>query len=118
MTAGTTTDTEHDAERLPVALGYVRRYPWMTDIELDIVERRLGEVARQHGRTLGTIHIEFLHTEPRAFKMLLAALEDSPSAAVIVPTKAHLGRWDRPESKYYELRQATGAEVIVADVSP
>ncbi|WP_132157764.1 hypothetical protein [Kribbella antiqua] len=90
----------------------------MKEIEFEILQRRLADVASQHGRTLGTVHIEKQRTEPRAFAALLTELKDLPSPAVIVPSKTHLGRWDLPDSKYAELRQATGAEVIVADGFP
>jgi hypothetical protein len=100
---------------MPVAPGYIRRYPSMTDGELGDLQQLLAKVARQHGRTLGTVYVEDLPTDPRAFQRLLASINDLDAPAVIVPSKAHLGRWDLEGSKYHLLQQVTETEVIIAD---
>lgn len=105
-------------ERMPVVLGYVRKYPGMSDREAGELQIRLAAVARHHGRTLGTVHVEELPTDPQAFEGLLASLQKLSAPAVIVPSKAHLGRWDHAGSKYDVLQRTTKAEVIVADSSP
>jgi hypothetical protein len=103
---------------MPVVLGYVRKYPGMSDREVGELQVRLATVAGHHGRTLGTVHVEELPTDPQAFEALLASLQRLPAPAVIVPSKAHLGRWDHPGSKYDVLQRTTKAEVIVADCNP
>jgi hypothetical protein len=105
-------------KQMPLALGYVRRYPWMSDREYGVLQQRLAEAARQAGYTLGTVHAEDLPTDPQAFEILLASTRDLNVRAVIIPTKAHLGRWDRIGSKYEQLRRTTSAEIIVIDASP
>ncbi|TCC52145.1 hypothetical protein E0H73_40120 [Kribbella pittospori] len=87
----------------------------MNDVELGQVQHHLAEVARRHGRTLGTVHVEELPTDPEAFNVLLASLAHLDVPAVIIPTKAHLGRWDLRGSKYDLLQQVAKAEVIVAE---
>jgi hypothetical protein len=99
---------------LPVILGYVRRYPWMSEQELGELHQRLAEVARHHGRTLGTVHVEELPTDPEAFEALLAATRQMAAPAVVIPSKAHLGRWDLAGSKYDLLQQAAETQVIIA----
>jgi hypothetical protein len=102
-------------QRLPVVPGYVRRYPWMTDHEFGALQHHLAEVARQHGRTLGTVYVEELPTDPKAFNALLASLKKLDVPAVIIPSKAHLGRWDLAGSKYDQLQQVAETKVIIAD---
>ncbi|MGY4769764.1 hypothetical protein ACXC9Q_22830 (plasmid) [Kribbella sp. CWNU-51] len=87
----------------------------MDDRELGELQQRLAEVARRHGRTLGTVYVEELPTDPQAFEVLLAALNELDMPAVIVPSKAHLGRWDLAGSKYNRLQQIVKTEVIIAD---
>lgn len=99
---------------MPVIPGYVRRYPWMSDRELGQLQQRLAEVARRHDRTLGTVYVEELPTDPKAFEELLVSVKDLEAPAVIVPSRAHLGRWDIPDSKYQQLQQVATTEVIVA----
>lgn len=101
--------------RTPVILAYVRRYPAMTDGETCDLQLRLAAIARLHGRKLGAVHVEELPTEPQAFERLLASVQELPVPAVIVPSKAHLGRWDLAGSKYAVLQQAVQTEVIVAN---
>jgi hypothetical protein len=103
---------------MPLALGYLRRYPWMTEHEYGEAQERLATAARRAGHTLGTIHVEELPTDPEAFEALLAAVADLNIRAVIIPSKAHLGRWDKADSKYDRLRRATTAEIIVAAPGP
>ena len=98
-----------------VVPGYIRRYPTMSDRELGEVQQQLADVARRHGRTLGTVYVEDLPTDPSAFQQLLASIKDLDSPAVIVPSRAHLGRWDLEGSKYHLLQQVTETEVIIAD---
>jgi hypothetical protein len=86
----------------------------MTERELGEVQQRLVEVARQHGRTLGTVYVEELPTDPRAFNALLASLKELDTPAVIIPSKAHLGRWDLKGSKYHQLQQVAETKVIIA----
>lgn len=102
-------------QRLPVIPGYVRRYPWMKDHEFGELQQHLAEVARQHGRTLGTVYVEEFPTEPEAFNALLASMKELDAPAVIVPSKAHLGRWDLAGSKYDQLQQVAETKVIIAD---
>lgn len=102
-------------EPMPLALAYVRRYPWMPDREYGLLQLRLAVAAREAGYTLGTIHVEELPTDPRAFEGLLTTVTQLDVRAVIVPSKAHLGRWDHTASKYEQLRRATSAEIIVLD---
>jgi hypothetical protein len=116
--AGWTRKPDVIGGRMPVVLGYVRRYPWMTESEFGETQHRLALVARQHGRTLGTVHVEDLPTEPQAFEALLDSLTELAVPAVIIPSRAHLGRWDQAGSKYELLRRATAAEIIVADGAP
>lgn len=103
---------------MPLALGYIRRYPWMTDDELGSVQMALAATARRRGYTLGTVHLEELPTDPQAFDALLASLDELEVRAVLIPSKAHLGPWDSADSKYERLRQRTTAEVVVLDPSP
>ncbi|MEV0283515.1 hypothetical protein AB0H36_05275 [Kribbella sp. NPDC050820] len=104
--------------RFPVAPGYVRRYPGLSARELGELQRRLAEVAKRHGRTLGTVYVEELPSDPKAFEELLVSLKRLDAPAVVIPSKAHLGRWDLPGSKYEQLQQSTETKVIVADQSP
>ena len=103
---------------MPLALGYVRRYPGMSECEYGDIQHRLADAAREAGHTLGTIHVEELPTDPQAFDALLAAVKELNVRAVVIPTKAHLGRWDLDGSKYEHLRRATAAEIIVAGTAP
>ena len=103
---------------MPLALGYLRRYPWMTELEYGEVQERLAIAARRAGHTLTTIHVEELPTDPQAFEALLAAVTELDVRAVIVPSKAHLGRWGNSDSKYERLRRVTSAEIIVATANP
>jgi hypothetical protein len=103
---------------MPLALGYVRRYPWMTDREYGEVQERLAVAARRAGHTLGTIHVEEMPTDPKAFEALLAAVAELDVRAVLIPSKAHLGCWENSDSKYERLRRVTTAEIIVAASSP
>ncbi|MFG1626220.1 hypothetical protein [Kribbella sp. NPDC049227] len=88
----------------------------MNDDDLGGLQQRLAEVASQHGRTLGTVYVEDLLTDPEAFNVLLSCVKDLDAPAVIVPSKAHLGRWDLADSKYSQLQQVVTTEVIVADL--
>lgn len=99
----------------PLALGYVRRYPWMPADEFGQLQLNLALAARASGHTLGRIHVEELPTDPQAFEALLASVTDLGVRAVVVPTWAHLGRWDRAGSKYEQLRRLTSAEIVVAN---
>jgi hypothetical protein len=90
----------------------------MADCEYGVLQQRLAETARQAGYVLGTVHVEDLPTDPEAFEALLASARDFNVRAVIIPTKAHLGRWDQVGSKYEQLRRATSAEIIVIGASP
>jgi hypothetical protein len=105
-------------QAMPLALGYARRYPGMTDRELGDLQQRLAVAARQRGYVLGTVHLEELPTDPRAFDDLLASLGELKVRAVIIPSKAHLGSWDSADSKYDQLRRRATAEVIVLDSIP
>ncbi|GAB2679312.1 hypothetical protein [Kribbella swartbergensis] len=89
----------------------------MRDRDLGEVQQRLAEVAKQHGRTLGTVYVEELPTDPQAFEALLASLKDLDAPAVIIPSKAHFGRWDLAGSKYDLLQQqVANTQVIIADL--
>jgi hypothetical protein len=86
----------------------------MGDHELGELQQHLADVARQRGRTLGTVYVEELPTDPAAFTALLASLKDLDTPALIIPSKAHLGRWDLAGSKYNLLQQVAKTEVIIA----
>lgn len=101
--------------QMPLAVAYVRRYPWMPDREYSILWRRLATAAQHAGYMLGVTHVEELPTDPRAFEALLQSVAEPDVRAVIIPSKAHLGRWDQPGSKYEQLRRSTSAEIIVLD---
>jgi hypothetical protein len=87
----------------------------MKDDEFGALQQHLADVARQHGRTLGTVYVEELPTDPSAFNAMLASLKDFEVPAVIIPSKAHLGRWDLAGSKYDQLQQVAETKVIIAD---
>ena len=102
---------------MPLAVAYVRRYPWMPDREYNLLWRRLATAAQHAGYTLGVTHVEELPTDPRAFEALLESVAAPDIRAVIIPSKAHLGNWEQPGSKYEQLRRSTSAEIIVLDPS-
>ncbi|WP_328522908.1 hypothetical protein [Kribbella sp. NBC_00359] len=87
----------------------------MPDREYGLLQQRLATAAQHAGYTLGAIHVEELPTDPRAFEALLDSVADLDIRAVIIPTKVHLGRWERRGSKYEQLRRSTSAEIIVLD---
>ncbi|MDX6241993.1 MAG: hypothetical protein QOG10_6864 [Kribbellaceae bacterium] len=116
--AGWTKSADVIGQPMPVVLGYMRKYPLMTDAEVARTQRHLAEYARDRGYTLGTIYIENLETDPKAFKELLEGVNRIQAPAVVVPTSIHLGKIDCGESKWAQLRQATRAHVLVAGASP
>jgi hypothetical protein len=81
-------------------------------------QRHLAGYARDRGYTLGTIYIEKVETDPKAFKELLDGVNRLQAPVVIVPTSIHLGKVDSADSKWTQLRQATRAHVLVAGASP
>ncbi|MEV0792591.1 hypothetical protein [Kribbella sp. NPDC050459] len=87
----------------------------MHDHEYGLLHRRLTTAAEQAGYALGAIHVEELPTDPRAFEALLKSVAAPDIGAVIIPSKAHLGRWEQMGSKYEQLRRSTTAEIIVLD---
>ena len=100
---------------MPVVPGYMRRYPGMTSDELGEMQHRLAAAARKRGYVLGTVHVEELPTEPRAFDALLSYLKEVAVPAIVVPTFAHIGTINNPGSKYSKLRSETTAEIVIAE---
>jgi hypothetical protein len=101
-----------------LALGYLRWYPLMSPTELGQWQQRMAETATTRGLVLGTVHVEELPTQPRAFEALLASIRALDVAAVIVPTPIHLGARDEPGSPWNRLSLDTGVEVVFTDSSP
>jgi hypothetical protein len=99
----------------PLALGYMRKYPLMTETEVGRVQASLAECARRGGYILGTVHVEELHSDPKAFFEAVAAINIFDIAALVVPTFAHLGDPRTPESKRAHLDRETRARVLIAD---
>ncbi|MFI7067068.1 hypothetical protein ACIBL3_39140 [Kribbella sp. NPDC050124] len=89
----------------------------MLEREFELLHQRLATAAAHAGYSLGTVHVEELPTDPQAFEALLTSVVDLGARAVIVPSRAHLGCWERKESKYEQLRRSTSAEIIVLDPS-
>jgi hypothetical protein len=102
----------------PLALGYMRKYPLMSEAEVARVQASLAECARRSGYTLGTVHMEELHSDPKAFLEAVAAINLYDVAVVIVPTFAHLGDPGSPGSKRAQLDRETRARVLIVDSSP
>jgi hypothetical protein len=102
----------------PLALGYMRKYPLMSETEVGRVQASLADCARRCGYTLGTVHVEELDSDPKAFLQAVAAINLFNIAAVVVPTFAHLGDPRTPGSKRAELDRETRARVLIADSSP
>jgi hypothetical protein len=99
----------------PLALGYMRRYPLMLCDEVAATQQALAACARSSGYTLGTVHIEDLLTDPKAFLDLVAAINLFEIPAVVIPSAAHLGDPTVPESKRAYFERETNARVFVAD---
>ena len=100
----------------PLALGYMRRYPLMLCDEVAATQQVLAACARNNGYTLGTVHIEDLLTDPKAFLDLVAAINLFEIPAVVIPSAAHLGGPAAPESKRAYFERETKARVFVADM--
>jgi hypothetical protein len=73
-----------------LAVGYMRKYPLMSEPEVARVKASLANCAHRGGYTTGTVHIEELHSDPKAFLEAVAAINLFHIAAVVVPTFAHL----------------------------
>jgi hypothetical protein len=115
---GWMTGAEVIGQASPLALGYMRKYPLMSETEVARVQASLAECARRSGYTLGTVHMEELHSDPKAFFEAVAAINLYDIAAVVVPTFAHLGNPRTPGSKRAHLDRETRARVLIADSSP
>ena len=102
----------------PLAVGYMRKYPLMSETEVGRVQASLSDCARRGGYTLGTVHVEDLHSDPKAFLEAVAAINLFDVAAMVVPTFAHLGDLRDPGSKRAHLDRETRARVLIADSSP
>jgi hypothetical protein len=100
----------------PLALGYMRRYPLMRDDEVAGTQQALAACARRNGFTLGTVHVEDVLTDPKAFLDLVAAINLFEISAVVVPTATHLGDPAAPQSKRAYFDRETNACVVIADV--
>ena len=98
----------------PLALGYMRRYPLMRDDEVARTQEALAACARSNGHTLGTVHIEDILTDPKAFLDLVAAINLFEIPAVVIPSAAHLGDAKAPESKRAYFDRETRARVFIA----
>jgi hypothetical protein len=102
---------EPPPERL--ALGYVRKYPGLTVRTIDQLRQRLSKCAEANGYRLLEVHIEERQTDPTAFFALIASIAATGAEAVVVPTRAHLGREQIQDSKITHLRRTTNAEVLI-----
>ncbi|MEV8372649.1 hypothetical protein AB0P21_07920 [Kribbella sp. NPDC056861] len=72
--------------------------------------------ARRSGYTLGTVLVEDLLTDPKAFLDLIAAVNLFEIAAVVIPTATHLGSPSADGSKRAYFDRETKARVLVADL--
>jgi hypothetical protein len=99
----------------PLALGYMRRYPLMREDEVGRTREVLATCARNNGHTLGTVHIEDILTDPKAFLDLVAAINLFEIPAVVIPSAAHLGDPTAPESKWAYFERETSARVFIVD---
>jgi nucleotide-binding universal stress UspA family protein len=102
----------------PLLLGYLRKYPTMSDAELELAKKRLAEFAEREGFALGTVYVEHLHNDPAAFDALIEAANRYEVTAVVVPTAIHLSPVGALQSKKARLERETGARVLIAGSRP
>ncbi|MFI5735549.1 hypothetical protein ACIA49_35895 [Kribbella sp. NPDC051587] len=96
------------------AVGYLRRYPSMTWVELDQAVVRLAIFARRQGLFLSEVFVEQLATDPVAFDALVQVVKRRDIPVVVVPTDAHLSAVGRGETKGQRLERETGACALIA----
>ena len=101
-----------------LALGYLRRFPLMSALELGDWQQRMATTASARGLVLGTVHVEELPTQPQAFAELLASVRALDVTAVIVPTLIHIGDRDEPGTLWTHLWLAARVEVAFTGPSP
>ena len=101
-----------------LALGYLRRFPLMSALELGALQQRMATTASARRLVLGTVHVEELPTQPQAFAELLTSVRALDVAAVIVPTLIHIGDRDAPGTLWNQLWLAARVEVVFTGPSP
>lgn len=76
----------------PLALGYLRVAAEADARDVDSWRTRIAEFAEREGLTLGRVFVEVEASVTSAFAALVEAAVEADAAAVITPTRKHLGR--------------------------
>jgi hypothetical protein len=91
-------------DRRPLALGYIRRHPLMTDTELGGMRTRLSSFAEANGLRLGKTFVETKETAPTQFTAMVweASMLSAVGVLAVVEhleplggVKAHLEHYTR-----------------------
>ncbi len=96
-----------------LAVGYVRKYPAMTQGELARAKAQIAAAATQRGFVLRQVFVEEMATDPAAFDALIKVARRRKAAAVIVLAQVHLSAVGGGETKLQRLHRETGAHALV-----